>query len=227
MNGSHQTLNGRLGGSLALPAIGLLLTLAVPAAARTIVLTDEDCERVAALSPDTPRLSWAAEEIYPGVYSTKFSMVLKSGKALLIAFPLDKIPKGQRITNAELVVPVNYVEGEQRLTVRRILGSWGAGVCYQYRTVRPKPVEWTRPGATASGSDFAAKATAQVRISDRSPKTVNVTEDVELWYTGAAANQGWMFRLEDQNAHLQLLSPLSHYPAGRGAWKLRITYEPE
>ena len=83
--------------------------------------------------------SWAANECNPGVYSTKFHAgSLRAGKAFLIAFPLDKVPKGQRITNAELVIPVHHVESEQRLTIRRILGDWGAGVCYKYRMRSPQ-----------------------------------------------------------------------------------------
>jgi hypothetical protein len=205
----------------------ILLGLASPVQARTIVLTDEDCERIAALSPDAPRLSWAIAEAGPAVYSNKSVLQLRNGRAFLIAFPLDKIPKGQRITNAELIMPVHFVEGEERVTIRRILGNWGAGVCYRHRMIRPKLVDWAQPGASAPSADCAAKASAQVRINAIGDKTVNVTEDIELWYTGAAANQGWMFRVEDQNSQIQLLWPLSTYPAGRGRWKLRITYEPE
>ena len=79
----------------------------------------------------------------------------------------------------------------------------------------------------APSADCAAKATAHVHINAIGDRTINVTEDVELWYTGGAGNHGWVFRIEDQSAQLQLLSPLSSYPAGRGSWKLRITYEPE
>jgi hypothetical protein len=212
---------------LRLAVIAALLAVAAPAPARTIVLTDEDCERMAAICADAPELSWAGDQVGPGVYSTKTTLHLRNGTAFLIAFPLDKLPKGQRITNAELVVPVHYAEGEHRVTVRRVLGSWGPGVCHRYRMVRPRPVEWARAGASAPASDCAARATAQLRIDARGEKTVNVTEDVELWYTGAAANQGWVFHAEDQNASLHLVSPVSTYPNGRGAWKLRITYEPE
>jgi len=204
-----------------------LLALAAPASARTIVLTDEDCERMAVLSADAPRLSWAAQEMQPGVWTTKYTLHLKSNKAFLLAFPIDRLPRDQRITNAELILPIAHVDGEQRLTVRRVVGDWGPGVCWQHRTARPKPIEWTRPGAAAPSSDCAARATANVRIGARGETAVNVTEDVELWYTGAANNNGWVFRVEDQSAQIELLSPLSTYPNGRGSWKLRVTYEPE
>lgn len=209
--------------------LGLLtwLALAQPAEARTIVVTDEDCERIAAISPDAPKLGWATAELQPGVYSGKSVVQLRAGRAFLIAMPLDKIPEGQRITKAELTIPVNYCEGEQRLSVRRILGDWGAGVNYKHRMVRPQPVEWSRPGAAGVASDSAAKATAQVKIIKRGEVNINVTEDVDLWYTGAAVNQGWIFRVEDQYGDMQLLFPISTYPNGFGSWKLHITYEPE
>jgi hypothetical protein len=182
---------------------------------------------MAALSPAAPLLSWAASEISPGVFTTKYSIHLVSGRAFLIVFPLERVPKGQRITNAELIVPVHHVDSEQRLTIRRVLGAWGPGVCHKYRSVRPKAVEWGQPGAAAPATDCAAKASANVRISARGDRSINVTEDVELWYTGAAANHGWLLRTEDQHASLHLMSPIGTYPNGIGRWKLRITYEPE
>ena len=210
-----------------LASLTLLLSTA-PLSARTIELTDADCTRMAVLAAEAPRLWWAANESSPGVFTTKYSLLLHSKKAFLICFPIDRIPRGQRITNAELLVPVNSVEyGEQRLTIRRILGDWGVGVCHDYRMVRPKKVEWAKPGARGVSSDCAGKATATVRLSEVGSKAVNVTSDVELWYTGASANQGWIMMLEDADARIHLLSPLSTYPNGRGSWKLRITYEPE
>jgi hypothetical protein len=205
----------------------LLLFSAQLAFARTIVITDEDCERMAAIASEAPRLSWAAYESGPGTWTTQFWLDLRTSRSLLIAFPLDKIPKGQRITNAELVFIVAHVENDQRLTFRRILGDWGIGVCHDYRMVRPKKLTWGMAGARALSTDCAAKASAVARISSKGEKSVNVTEDVELWYTGAAKNQGWIVRVEDQSSSLQLYSPLSWYPSGRGKWQLRITYEPE
>jgi hypothetical protein len=63
-----------------------------------------------------------------------------------------------------------------------------------------------------------------VRISNTGDQVVNVTEDVELWYTGAAANHGWILTHEDTGSLIRLSSPVW---ATRGNWKLRITYEPE
>ncbi len=181
---------------------------------------------MAVTSPEAPRLSWAGTESGTGSWTTHLFLDMKTGRSLLICFPLDKVPKGQRITNAELVFTVVNVDREQRLTVRRILGDWGVGVCHDFRMVRPQKLSWGMAGANAASTDYAAKA-IHYRISTKGEKSVNVTDDVELWYTGAAKNQGWIIRLEDQNATMQLYSPLSYYPAGRGKWQLRITFEPE
>jgi hypothetical protein len=207
--------------------VGLLALVATtPAAARTITITDQDCERMAVLNSAAPEVGWTAHEVHPGVYTTKYHLYLKPETTFLLAFPLDSIPKGQRITQAELVVPVHYVDRERKLTMRRVLADWGAGVNHQYRRQRPKKAEWAKPGA-AGAADCAAKPSAVVKVEAAGDKTVNVTEDVELWYSGAAANNGWAFRFEDQAGYFYLLSPLSTYPAGAGSWKLRITYEPE
>ena len=204
----------------------VLLAFAAPAPARTIVVTDQDTERMAVIAPAAPDLSWAAIEGAPGVYGTKYTMYLTPGKAFLLALPLDAIPKGQRITRAELILPVHYAVPEQRVTIRRVLADWGPGVNYKYRRQRPKAVEWAKPGA-AGAADCAPKATAVVKADAAGEKTANVTEDVELWYGGAASNHGWALTVEDLYAAIHLLSPLSTYPRGIETWKLRITYEPE
>jgi hypothetical protein len=208
-------------GIAALAAV-LLTVAALPA--RTIVVSDEECDRMAAISADAPRLSWATYLAGTGIYSTQYTIDLRKGKAFLIHYPIDKIPKGQRITKAELVVPVHQVEGEQKLVVRRLVADWGAGVCHDYRMIRPKKVEWAKPGARDNGLD--AKPTTSVRVSQPGEQILNVTEDVELWYTKAATNHGWIFTTEYDSPSIQLVSPISDYPPGRGKWKLRITYEP-
>jgi len=209
-----------------LPAAAALILIA-PLAARTIDVVDEECERAALISAVAPRLSWANDEYPQGVFTTHHGLRLRSGYAFLICFPLDKVPKGQRIRSAELTVPVWGADGPGRLTVRRILGDWGAGVCHQYRTIRPKPVEWAKPGARGVGSDCATKPTAMVRITEKGRKLVNVTKDVEMWYNGDAVNQGWIITADDPGTSLNLMSPVSDYPAGRGVWKLTIEYVPE
>jgi hypothetical protein len=203
------------------------LFVAGPLAARTIDLLDEDCERVAAISSNVPRLSWAVSEWPRGVYTTNLGISLRPGNAVLICFPIDQIPKGQRIRSAELTIPVWGAEGPGRITVRRILGDWGTGVCHQYRMTYPKKVEWGKPGARAIGSDCATKPTAVLQVNEKGHKTVNVFKDVEMWYNGDASNHGWIITAEDQNTSLQLMCPVSSYPAGRGVWKLSVEYVPE
>src|SRR5207247_1208202 len=77
--------------------LGVVVVSLVPAAvqAKTIILTDEDCERMAAISADAPRMSWAGYEASAGVF-TSIYIDLYSQRGFLIRYPLDKIPKGQR-----------------------------------------------------------------------------------------------------------------------------------
>src|SRR6266853_1638394 len=85
-----------------------LLAAASTASARTIVLTDQDCEQMAAISADAPRMSWAATAYGTAEYSNH-NIDLNSKRSFLIRFPLDRIPRGQRITKAEWTVPYTYV----------------------------------------------------------------------------------------------------------------------
>lgn len=195
-----------------------------PLVAKTILLTDADCERMAAICADAPRLSWAAMLSTTGVYDVTY-VEMTNTRAFLICFPLDKIPKGQRITKAELMLPVTLASaGEQKLHVRRLLAAWGPGVCHQYRMTRPNKVEWKQPGARAASADRAPKDSAVAKVNGAGEQVINLTEDVELWYTGAGANHGWALTIEDPDVLVRLASPIS---VGKGQWKLRITYEPE
>jgi hypothetical protein len=207
-----------------LAAAGLLL--AAPASARTIVITDEDCDKMANISAEAPRLSWGGYPSSNGVFTT-FVVTLTKGRSLLLCYPLDRIPKGQRITSAELVLPVNYIAGEPHLQVRRLLADWGTGVCHKYRRAYPKKVPWTKPGAGSVSSDVALKRSGAQKITAIGKQTISVTEDVELWYTGGASNRGWIVNLEENGSFVQMPSPLSPWVPGKGAFKLRITYEPE
>jgi hypothetical protein len=207
-------------------AAGLLLpALVAPAAARTILITDTDCERMAFIQASAPRWGWGGQDIAAGVQSSA-QFYMYADRAFLICFPLERIPKGQRVLKAELsFTSVLQTPGEQKLHLRRILAPWGAGVCWQYRSIRPKKQEWAQPGARGAGTDRAVKTSAVARTAEAGEKTVNVTEDVELWYTGAAPNHGWLLTMEDPDAYVLLSSPV--WGGGRGSWKLRVTYEPE
>lgn len=192
--------------------------------ARTIEMTDADCDRMACIGLQAPRSSWMMTELGAGEYSTLF-LDIKSERSFLIRYPLDRIPPGQRITRAEWILPISIVNppADGRLYVRRIIGPWGVGVCHDFRMQRPKKLPWTVPGAGGASTDRATQASVIARVKP-GEVTINVTEDVELWYTGAAENQGWIVTVEDPALLVRVHSPLW---AGTGLLKLRITYEPE
>lgn len=194
-------------------------------AARTIELSDFDCDRMAVISPQAARSSWAMTELGPGEFTTTM-IDLRAERAFLVRFPLDRIPAGQRIARAEWIVPVDLISttSEVKLHVRRLLGDWGPGVSYEFRTQRPKPITWSQPGAKGVSTDRASQPSSIVTVPGPGELTINVTEDVELWYAGVAENQGWIVTIEDPAALVRLGSPLW---AGQGKYKLRITYEPE
>jgi hypothetical protein len=206
-----------------LAAVTCATVLAVTTSyARTIELTDKDADRMAVIAAEAPRLGWAAYEVAPGMFADSL-LYLRPRASVLVRVPLDRIPAGSRITKAEWVLRVSAVSPvESKLYAWRILGPWGAGACYLYRTTRPKPLEWNAPGARGAASDRAERPTAVEACKNNQDVTLNVTEDVELWHGGAAPNNGWMFTVEEQ-ASLSLLPPSF---GSRGSWKLRITYEP-
>jgi hypothetical protein len=205
-------------------ALVLLVVLAAAAPARTLLLTDVDCERMAFIQAGMPLWGWGGYDVSTSTQSTALFYMYPE-RAFLICFPVDRVPKGQRIVKAELYFTTGLqTPGEQKLYLRRILAPWGAGVCWQFASQRPKKVEWAKSGGRGAGTDRAVKATAVVRTSEMGEKVVNVTEDVELWYTGVATNHGWMITMEDPDIYVVLSSPVW---SGRGTWKLRITYEPE
>jgi hypothetical protein len=202
----------------------VIYLIAVPVApARTVVLTDEDCDLMAAIAAEAPTLSWAGFEAGGPSFVPVYIEMIPS-RAFLIRYPIDKVvPKGQRITQAEWIIPVIYLTSEQKLYVHRLIGPWGAGVSHKYRMVRPEKTEWNTPGAKGAASDRAIKPSAVLRVTETGDAVVNVTKDVELWHSGTAANQGWIITVEDRG-FVRLSSPVW---TTRGNWKLRITYEPE
>jgi hypothetical protein len=206
--------------------VGCLAWLACgTASARTIVLTDEHCDEIAAISAQAPRLSWAGVVLGQAQYGN-YQIDINSQSSFLIRYPLDRIPPGQRITKAEWIVPhvLSYPPTGVRLQVYRALQPWGAGVSHLHRMIRPERVEWNTPGARGVGQDRAARATDSASIKGTGVQTFNVTTDVELWYSGAAKNYGWILTVDDQEAMVKMQSP---FWGGPKEWKLRITYEPQ
>lgn len=206
-------------------AIACLLVTPALVSAKTIILTDSSCDRMAAISARAPRMGWAGYEPSTGLfYNNVVDIGVEGG--FMFRFPLDKIPPGHRITKAELLIPVGYFYGtNRRMYVWRMTSEWGQGTCWQYRMVTPeKKIEWGEAGARAAGSDRATRPTAVMTFpTEPGERIVNVTQDVELWNTGAAKNQGWLITVEDPDAVIRMNSPL-YTP---DALKLRITYEPQ
>lgn len=192
--------------------------------AKTIVMDATACERMAGISKVAPRQSWALNQARPG-YFNNTHVVLAKGQSFLVQFPLDRIPAGHRIAHAELILPIAGRSGnEPRFYLWRLLADWGVGVSHLYRKVAKEKVEWTRPGAGGISSDRATRPTDVVRVTKNGKNVVNVTEDVELWYAGAADNNGWLLTVEDVGTSVTISSPVY---TGQKAWKLRITYEPK
>ena len=136
---------------------------------------------------------------------------LRAERAFLIRYPLDRIPAGQRITRAEWIVPVDLISATGRepsctsgessalgepasvtITARNV-PSRSPGLSRARRASRPTGPRSRRPSSPCPGPGEL---------------TINVTEDVELWYTGAAENQGWIVTVEDPAALVRLNSPL-------------------
>ena len=206
-------------------ALVCLLVLPALASAKTIVLTDGICDRMAAINARAPRMSWAAYEPTASFfYSSTVDIGTDGG--FLFRFPLDQIPPGHRITKAELLIPVAYFYGtNRRMYVWRMTSEWGPGTCWQYRMITPeKKIEWGEAGARAAGTDRATRPTAVMAFPpEPGERIINVTQDVELWNTGAAKNQGWLITVEDPDSVLRFTCPI-YQP---DIVKLRITYEPQ
>jgi hypothetical protein len=206
----------------------VVLLLSAPIAhARTITLTAEDCDQMAVISARLPRLGFAAVQIGDKTYNAEAQLQLQPDSALLIRFPLTAIPKDQRITKAEFTVPVVYVAGKPDLSIRRLVADWGVGVCHLYRRTYPDKVEWAQPGGRGASTDRHNKDTALLRIEKVGEHTTDVTEDVELWYTNAAPNRGWICMIENQSGPFYSPSPYAPRAGGGKRWKLQVTFEPQ
>ena len=208
----------------------ILLLTASSLSGRTITLTAEDCDEMACINANAPRLSWALINPGPGVFNTQPQFHWNSKLALLMRFPVKEIiPKGQRVTKAELTIVGSYIAGgTPEVHVRRVLAEWGTGVCHQYRMTYPQKIEWAQPGGRGAASDRANKDTAVFKFAKIGVQTMDVTEDIELWYTGGAANRGWIMTMEQDGTHIYTPSPYTvPHIGGAKQWKLQITFEPQ
>lgn len=210
---------------LILSAITAMLLWACPTLhARTITIEDSKITHIAHVGPEVPQASWIGSTSTTGIYTTSM-LEMTPGRRLLIQYPLDQIPAGQRIVSAQWVFPVTYAPFDaQRLFVWRVLQPWGLGVNLAMRIQVPNPIPWSSPGADAPGIDRAITPTATIPINGAQEYVIDVTQDVELWYTGVAPNHGWVMALDEGNRYVRLASPLY---TNKSVFTLRITYEPE
>ncbi len=216
----------RAGQPIWLIGFATLLGWAGVSHARTITLAAEDLDQMAVLSARMPRLGWAPFQAGQGVYTPHGQMQLYPDMTVLMRYSLTKVPKDQRITKAELFLPVDYVAGKPEVSVRRVVAEWGIGVCHLYRRTYPDRVEWAQPGARGAATDRHGKDTAVFRFEKTGDHAADVTEDVELWYTGGAPNRGWVLAIENGSGPFYTPSAYPPGPPGK-RWKLQITFEPQ
>lgn len=197
---------------------------AIPLRAGTIALDARGFDRMAVISGDAPRLSWAASGTLNGARTTT-GLYLEPDDAFLFHADLSMIPAGQRIVSAELLVPVSDRGGhDPRFFLWRMIAEWSMGVCWDARMLLPEKATWMVPGARGPGLDRGLEPSAVVRLAKNETVTINVTGDVALWYAGAAPNQGWMMTVDDPGNWVAFHAP---FWADPGYWTLQVTYEPE
>jgi hypothetical protein len=200
-------------------SLACALFCAAPLHARTITLSTESLDAFAALSESNTINGWAC---YNYDYTRYASGSLGGGPqtSYILRYSLDRIPKGMRITHAEWTIAHNV--SSAHVNVWRLLADWGLGVCYDYRMTYPKKVEWSVAGAKGKSTDRATNPTATGQFVNGQLLNVNVTQDVEMWYSGAAPNRGWLITFDA----FALLHSAIH-DGHRAKWQLVITYEPE
>jgi hypothetical protein len=200
-------------------AVILFCLVTTPLHARTVTLKPEALDAFAVLSEANTINGWAA---YNYDYTRYTGDVPGGGPATsyLLRYSLDQIPKGMRITHAEWTIAHNV--SSANVNVWRVLADWGPGVCFQYRATWPQKLEWSVPGAKGKSTDRATNPTATGQFVNGQLLTVNVTQDVEMWYNGAAPNRGWLVTFDS----FALLHSPTH-GGHRTKWQLTITYEPE
>jgi len=195
---------------------------ALPLTARTITLTVENCDRVAAISGAAPRYGWVGSKGDNSFFDTN-QLNLSTYEAVLLCFRLEAIPKDQRVVRAELVIPVANVHNQKGgLYVWKLLVPWGVGASYRDRQARPERVAWNLGGARGPGSDRAREPSVVLRLTSETGEiSLNVTADVDLWHSGSLANYGWILCGEVPGEAVRVPNP----QWSPRSWKLRITYE--
>ncbi len=209
-----------LSGSLLL--VALLAATSLPAA--TIELKGGSATRMALIDQQATKLSWAGGGRGREPY-TNTELAVWPGRNFLMAFDLGQIPAGQRIVQAELRVPLSRVSGTApRLFLWRMVAGWGTGVCWEARQRYPEVAGWVVPGGLAPGLDRSVVPSVVAGELSVGELTLNVTDDVALWYAGVSPNHGWMFTADDPGVALFMRPP---FWDAASAWSLQLTYEPE
>ena len=209
-----------------LPLLLLAFLACLPlASARTIILEGDQIDRLAGLDAGAPKISMALGQTW-GEVRVAHEVRITTERRIFMRWSLAAIPPKQKIAHAELILDVGVVAGkEPRLYLWRGVADWGLGACYDYRLLQDgKKLPWARPGAGGIGLDRAVRPTGIARLEGPGEQIINVTEDVELWYSGAVNNNGWLLSVEDPGVIVVMSSPLW---VGAPRWRLRITYEPE
>ena len=199
------------------------------ASARTILLTAEELDQMAVLNAKAPKVAWTGMLFATNkVHSPETSIHFYPEHSLLMQFSFAKIPKDSRIAKAEFFMPVDYIAGGSfSMSVRRVTAEWGHGVNNLHRMQYPEKHEWAQPGARGAGTDRAAKVSGVFKVDKAGEYMVDVTEDVELWFTGAAPNRGWVLTNEPTGGIIYVPAPYGARSTGSKRWKLQITYEPQ
>ncbi len=195
--------------------------VASPLMARTVTIKAQAIDAFAALSDKFPHNGWAAYQV-SATFAVSNPLLTAPTTSYLVRYSFDQIPKGQRITRAEWVIPASP-QSVSTISVWRLFAEWGLGVCHQYRMTYPEKLEWSVAGANGKSVDRATNPTGSGKFGKgTSLVTINVTQDVELWYSGATPNRGWLLTFDSSSV---LLSPT--HTVERFKWELHITYEPE
>jgi hypothetical protein len=165
----------------------------------------------------------------------------------LLRFSLANIPAGQTIQSATLRLTIDSTGGGGQHTndFYRLVASWvegngvtgtgsgTSGVTWDSRDKAGTLANWTVPGASGSGTDRAASPSFTVLPSDITGSVLlkDATTDVQAWYTGSAANNGWLIQAQNYTGGSGRFTAYDtkEVPGGADALipALFITYVPE
>jgi DUF971 family protein len=147
----------------------------------------------------------------------------------LMKFDISSIPAGQKIDSAVLHLFIDGGSNPSTAYVYRGLEAWlGAEACWNRRSGTAEvPVYWNAAnlldGPMNDGVAFASMPTASATVAGQYTwSNLDVLEDVRAWYTGTAANCGWMIK----NAAVDESDPAKYWRMSTDYSWLEITYSP-